>query len=161
MGRYLDSPWARPISLSDAISLVARVRESAERGARHGLEALASVLPMPIVAITLRACPELPPSIEERIADNHAQTMADSVMYREALASAARERGWAVRWYDRDRVLGQAATARGVEDIQPLLNALGRRLGPPWQAKHKLAAAAAIAAWCEPSRPASPFAPCR
>ena len=34
-------------------------------------------------------CPELPPTTEARIADNRAQTFADSVMSREALAAAA------------------------------------------------------------------------
>lgn len=38
MGRYRNSPWAREISLAEAIELVQRVRESATRGARaiHG-----------------------------------------------------------------------------------------------------------------------------
>ena len=31
-------------------------------------------------------------------------------------------------------------------DIAPLLRDMGRAIGPPWQAAHKLAAAAAIAA---------------
>jgi hypothetical protein len=146
MGRYSESPWARPISLPDAISLVERVRASAERGARDALETLANAILVPIVSVALRVCPELPPTIEERIADNRAQTMADSVMYREALAGAASTRGWSVYWYDRDQVLAEAATALGREDIEAFLQALGRKLGPPWQAKHKLAAAAAIAA---------------
>lgn len=41
VGRYLNSPWARAISLTDALALVERVRESAARGAREDLEALA------------------------------------------------------------------------------------------------------------------------
>lgn len=67
-------------------------------------------------------------------------------MYREALASAAEARGWSVHWYDRERVFHDAAVALGREDIDVLLNAMGRSIGPPWQAKHKLAAAAALAA---------------
>lgn len=146
LGRYLDSAWARPISLPEAVTLVGRVRQSAERGARRGLEALAQVVAAPIASISLRACPALPATIEERISDNRAQTQADSVMYREALAVAALARGWSVHWYDRDRVFQEAATALGRDDIDGLLHALGKKLGPPWQAKHKLAAAAAIAA---------------
>src|ERR1700722_7805349 len=38
IGRYADSPWARPISLADAVALVERVRESAALGARASLE---------------------------------------------------------------------------------------------------------------------------
>ncbi|HET7132517.1 MAG TPA: hypothetical protein VFJ95_09730, partial [Gammaproteobacteria bacterium] len=85
-------------------------------------------------------------TVEERIADNRAQTVADTVMYRQALAAAAEARGWAVHWYDRDRVFGEAAAALGVKDVDALLKELGRAAGPPWQAKHKLAAAAALAA---------------
>jgi hypothetical protein len=87
----------------------------------------------------------LPPTTEERIADNRAQTFADSVMYREALAAAAEAHGWSVHWYHRERVFRDAAAALGCEDINAFLSTMGRSLGPPWQAKHKLAAAAALA----------------
>ncbi len=146
VGRYLDSPWAREISLADAVALVERVRASAARGARDGLEALAAAVPMPIASITIRVCPELPPTTEERITDHRAQTMADSVMYREALATAAGARGWSVCWYDRDAVFRDAATTLGCEELDTFLREMGRSIGPPWQARHKLAAAAAIAA---------------
>jgi hypothetical protein len=146
VGRYLSTPGARALSLADAVALVERVRASAACGAREGLEALAAMMSVPIASIAIRACPELPPTIEERIADNRAQTVADSVMYREALAAAAEARGWSVHWYDRDRVFEDAAAALGREDIDAFLHAMGRSIGPPWQAKHKLAAAAALAA---------------
>lgn len=87
VGRYLNSPWARTISLADAVALVERVRASAARGAR----------------------------------------------------------GWSVHWYDREAVFRDAAATLGCEDIDAFLHAMGRSIGPPWQAKHKLAAAAAIA----------------
>ncbi len=146
VGRYRDSPWAREISLPEAIELVGKVRESAARGARDHLEALAAAVPVPIVGIAIRLCPELPPTVEERITDNRAQTVADSVMYREALATAAEARGWSVYWYDRGRVFREAAAALGCDDVDASLLAMGRSIGPPWQAKHKLAAAAALAA---------------
>ena len=72
--------------------------------------------------------------------------VADAVMYREALASAAEARGWMLHWYDREYVLRDAAAVVGREDIHAFLSAMGRAVGPPWQADHKLAAAAAIAA---------------
>ena len=150
VGRYRNSPWAREISLAEAIELVERVRESAGRGARESLEALAAAVPVPITRIALRICPGLPPTTEERIMDNRAQTVADSVMYRQALASAAEARGWSVHWYDREEVFSEAATALGGEDIKAVLSAMGRAAGPPWQAKHKLAAAAALAALHQP-----------
>jgi hypothetical protein len=146
VGRYSNSPWARPISLADAVALVERVREAAARGARESLEALAAAVTVPIASIALRVCPKLPPTIEERIADNRAQTVADSVMYRESLARAAEARGWSVHWYDRECVFRDAAVALGRDDVDAFLRTMGRSIGPPWQAKHKLAAAAAIAA---------------
>jgi len=146
VGRYLNSPWARPISLADAVALVKRVHESAARGARESLAALAATVPLPIACIAIRVCPALPPTIEERIADNRAQVVADSVMYREALAVEAGARGWSVYWYDRERVFEDAAAALGSDDVNSFLNTMGRSIGSPWQARHKLAAAAALAA---------------
>ena len=145
VGRYLKSPWARVIPLADAVALVERVRESATRGARESLEALAATVPVPIASIAIRVCPKLPPTTEERIADTRVANVADSVMYREALANAAEARGWSVHWYDREHVFRDAAVALGGEDIDAFLHAMGRSIGPPWQAKHKLAAAAALA----------------
>lgn len=152
VGRYLNTPGARPLSLAEAVTLVTRVRDSADRGARAGLDALAAAVPVPIASIALRVCPRLPPTIEARIADHRAQTVADSVMYREALAAAAEARGWSVHWYDRKQVSASAAAALGRDDVDAVLRAMGRSLGPPWQAAHKLAAAAALAA----SRPLPP-----
>jgi hypothetical protein len=146
VGRYLNSSWARPISLADAVALVEQVHESAARGAREGLEGLAAVLPVPIASIGIRACPALPPTTEERLTDSRAANVADSVMYRQALATAAEARGWTVCWYDRERVFHDAAKALGLEDVDAFLRAMGRPIGPPWQAKQKLAAAAALAA---------------
>jgi hypothetical protein len=154
VGRYLNTPWSRAISLADAVALVGRVRESAARGARESLEALAAALPVPIGSIAIRVCPELPPTTEERITDTRAASVADSVMYREALAAAAKERGWSVHWYDRERVFRDAAAALGRKDVDGFLHEMGRAIGPPWQAKHKLAAAAALAATGAP-RPAA------
>ena len=146
VGRYVNSPWARAISFPEAIALVERVREAAVRGARDGLETLAAAVPMSIGRIAIRVCPKLPPTTEERITDTRAANVADSVMYREALATAAAARGWSVHWYDRDRVFPDAAAALGVRNVEAFLHAMGRSIGPPWQAKHKLAAAAALAA---------------
>ena len=145
VGRYLQSSWSQAISLPDAVALVDRVREAAARGARESLEALAEAVPVPIANIAIRVCPRLPPSTEERIADTRAANVADSVMYREALAAAAEARGWSVHWYDAKRVFREAAAALGREDVEAFLRAMGRSVGPPWQARHKLAAAAALA----------------
>jgi hypothetical protein len=146
VGRYLNSPWARPISLPDAVALIKRVHAAAAQGARESLDALAAAMAVPIATIAIRVCPQLPPTIEERIADNRAQVVADSVMYREALAAAAQARGWRVHWYERERVFRDAAAVLGCKDVAPVLIAMGRSIGAPWQARQKMAAAAAIAA---------------
>jgi hypothetical protein len=152
VGRYLNTPGARALSLADAVALVGRVRASAACGAREGLAVLAAAVPVPIAIIAIRRCPPLPPTTEARIADHRAQTFADSVMYREALAAAAQERGWSVHWYDRAQVFDDAAAALGLEEVDTFLHAMGRSVGSPWQAKHKLAAAAALAALTHISR---------
>jgi hypothetical protein len=146
VGRYADSPWARPTLLADAVALVERVHAAAARGASESLEALAAALPMPIASIAIRVCPTLASTIEQRIADTRAANVADSVMYRQALATAAQARGWSVHWYDRAQVFGLAAKALGLQDVDAALREMGRAIGPPWRAAHKLAAAAAIAA---------------
>lgn len=149
VGRYRDSPGARELSLAEAVALVERVRAASEQGARRVLETLSQSLRHPIGAIALRQRPPLPATIEDCILDNRAQTVADSVMYRTALARAAEGRGWSVSWYDRERVFGDAARVLGT-DIDAFLRAMGRSAGPPWQARHKLAAAAAIASAARP-----------
>jgi hypothetical protein len=164
VGRYLK-PDRRPLPLADVVTLVDRVREAAERGAREELDALASAIYVPIVRIAIRECPPLPLTTEARIRDNRAQTYADSVMYRQSLAAAAEARGWTVRWYNRDRVFDAAAralqrenpaatplgpraeTLAKADDIAAVLAAIGKSAGPPWQASHKLAAAAALASF--------------
>jgi hypothetical protein len=144
VGRYANSAWARKISLPDAIKLVERVHEAAARGACESLESLAAAAPVDTIAI--RVCPKLPETIEQRIRDTRAANVADSIMYRQALAIAAEARGWAVYWYERDSVFDSAkATLKG-KDPDSFLSALGKSIGPPWQAIHKLATAAALAA---------------
>jgi len=144
VGRYANSAWARKISLPDAIKLVERVHEAAARGARESWESLAAAAAVDTIAI--RVCPKLPETIEERIRDTRAANVADSIMYRQALATAAEARGWGVYWYERDSVFDRAkATLKG-KDLDSFLSALGKSIGPPWQAIHKLATAAALAA---------------
>lgn len=141
MGRYLNSPGARPLSLAEAVALVERVAASAGRGSTEALARLESEVHLPVTCIALRACPALPAAIEDRIADHRAQTMADSVMYRQALAAAATAKGWSVFWYDRARI---QALERG--PLSDVVQTMGRAAGPPWRAAHKLAATAALVA---------------
>src|SRR5258706_10790184 len=134
------------LPIDEAVALVERVRVSAERHAKLGLEAVAMTLPGRIDGVALRQCPVLPPTIAERIKDYRAQNVADWVMYRKALAAAAEARGWGVHWYDAKKVLDAANEALGIEDIDAHFVQLRRSIGPPWGKDHKVAMAAAIVA---------------
>jgi hypothetical protein len=84
------------------------------------------------------------PTIAERIKDYCAQNVADWVMYRTALASAAEARGWRVHWYDAESVLGPARRALRVENLDAHFIHVRRAVGSPWDKDHELAMAAAI-----------------
>lgn len=137
---------AQLLAIDEAVALIARVRQSAEARAVAGLEALARELPAKIAGISMRVCPPIPDSVEERLSSYRAQNVADTVMYRDALALAARERGWGVHWYDARRVHSDAARALGRPTIDDLLVKTRAALGPPWHKDHRMAMAAAIAA---------------
>src|SRR5579864_20929 len=134
------------LPLDEAVALVERVRVSAERHAKLGLEAVAMTVPGHILGVALRQCPELPPTIAERISDYRAQNVADWVMYRKALAAAAEARGWPVHWYDSKSVMGAARQALRVEDLDAHFLEIRKAVGPPWNNDHKLAMAAAVVA---------------
>jgi hypothetical protein len=134
------------LPLPEAIALVERVRASALTFAAAALEAIAVSVPATIIGIALRKYPPLPPTIAERIANYQAQCAADGVMYRDALAQAARDRGWLVQWYDPKRIMEQAAQALELTSIDELLDKTGAVLGTPWQKDHRVAMASAIAA---------------
>ncbi|HYL86895.1 MAG TPA: hypothetical protein VE263_21905 [Candidatus Angelobacter sp.] len=131
------------LPLDEAVELVERVRVSAERHAVLALDAVAITVPR-ILGVALRECPQLPPTIAERIKDYRAQNVADWVMYRQALAAAADARGWPVHWYNAKSVLGAAGRALRVEDFDVHFLQMRRAIGPPWSKDHKLAMAAAI-----------------
>ena len=137
---------AQRLPIEEAVALVQRVQASAERHAKRVLETMATALPGRIAGIALRHCPELPPTIAERIQDYWAQNNADWIMYRKALAAAAEARGWAVHWYDAKKVFGEAAKALGIKDLDAHFAQLRKSIGAPWGQDHKLAMAAAIVA---------------
>jgi hypothetical protein len=128
------------------VALVERVRRSAEACSKARLEELATTLATRIDRIALRARQPLPPAIAERISNYRASNVADWVMYREALASAATAMGWLVHWFDTKRVFADAARVLDLKTIDDLLEETGAALGPPWQQDHRLAMAAAISA---------------
>jgi hypothetical protein len=133
------------LPLDEAVALVERVRVSAEKHAVLALDAVAMAVPR-ILGIALRKCPQLPPTIAERIKDYRAQNVADWVMYRKALASAAEARLWPVHWYDAKSVSGAASRALRVENFDAHFLQMRKAVGSPWNNDHKLAMAAAIVA---------------
>ena len=135
---------AQLLPMDRAVALVERVRASAERHAVRALDGVAAAVPH-VLGVALRICPPLPPTIAERIKDHRARNLADWVMYRQALASAAEARGWPVYWYDAKKVLGLASRALH-ENFDDYFLKMRKELGPPWNQDHKLAMAAAILA---------------
>ena len=134
------------LPLHEAVALVERVRASAERHAKLGLDAVAMTVPGSILGVALRQCPELPPTIAERIKNYRAHNVADWVMYRKALAAAAEARGWAVHWYEARKVFDAASKALHIKDLDAHFVQLKRSVGAPWGKDHKVAMAAAIVA---------------
>src|SRR4029077_8301886 len=126
------------LPLDEAVELVERVRVSAERHAVLALDAVTTAVPR-ILGVALRPRHPFQSTIAERLKDYRAQNVADWVMYRTALASAAEARGWPVHWYDAKRVLG-------VENLDERFLQMRKTVGPPWNQDHKLAMAAAIVA---------------
>jgi len=134
------------LPMDTAVALVERVRVSAEKHAALALNAVAGAVPH-IIGIALRECQPLPPTIPERIKDYRARNVADWVMYRRAIASAAENKSWLVHWYDSKTVLRSAGDALHVASFDAHFREMRSSLGPPWNNDHKLAMAAALASF--------------
>lgn len=146
MPKYPYHHEAQTLPLEEALDLIERVRGSALHFARLGLDALARELSAGIHGVALRECPALPPTVSERIRNYRAQNVADSVMYRQALAEAAVARGWGVHWYSPKTVIEEAGGLLRVKSMDDYFLRMRKSLGPPWGRDHKLAMAAAIVA---------------
>ena len=135
---------AQRLPLNEAVALIERVRASAEKHAALALDAVSTAVPN-VLGVALRKCPPLPSEIAEQIKDYRSQNVADWVMYRQALASAAEARGWPVHWYDAKNVF-DAATEALHERFDAHFLRVRKAIGPPWNQDHQLAMAAAVAA---------------
>jgi hypothetical protein len=134
------------LPIDEAVALVEKVRDSADRHAILALDAVATALRVHIVGIALRECPPLPPTIAERITNYRARNVADWVMYRRALAGAAEARDWNVHWYNAKTVFDAARGVLQVDDLATHFQQIRRSIGPPWTKDHQLAMAAASVA---------------
>jgi hypothetical protein len=134
---------SRRLDVPATTALVAKVRASVVRATSVALDELATVLPEPVVSISLRVWPpDFPDDIAvQRRAPYEAR--ADATMYRQVLAELAHDRGWNVHLYSARDVLGQAASMLA-ERADEVLYGPRATLGPPWTKDHRTALAATI-----------------
>jgi hypothetical protein len=127
LSKYPHHVDGQKLPLKAAVQLVATVKRSARAEAKARLEELGAELN--VNALALRALPTLPATVEARLSDTRAKNVADSVMYREALAAAAQSLGIRVHWYEEKKLKADA-----------------RSPGRPWTKDHRVAMAAALSA---------------
>ncbi len=135
------------VDLDDAgvEALVAQVRASSERATAEALDRLTADVDQPILSMSLRAWPADFPTDITIIRRVPHEARADSVMYRQVLAEAADERGWAQHRFDARTVEAEVRALLG-ERADDILIGPRRRLGPPWNKDHRMALAATILA---------------
>jgi hypothetical protein len=132
-----------PLGDRALFALVAEVRASVVRATSAGLDELAASLPEPIVSMSLRAWPADFPdeiAVQRRVPY---ESRADAIMYRQVLAQLARNRGWAVHFYNARCVEDEAVRILG-ERGHEVLHGPRAALGPPWSKDHRMALAATI-----------------
>jgi hypothetical protein len=133
------------LDLAQATALVAEVRASAGRATARALDELAADLPAPVTSISLRTWPtDFPEDIQVQLRVPW-EARADAVMYRQILADAAGERGWAIHLYDAKRAEADAAAVLGAR-ADEILHGPRAALGPPWAKDHRVALAATVLA---------------
>jgi hypothetical protein len=142
-GPHLLHRSSEPVDDNALATLVADVRASVVRAASAALDELATALPEPIVSMSLRAWPaDFPVDVRVQRRVPY-ESRADSVMYCQVLAELARERGWAVQFYNAKDVEDQALRILG-ERAHAVLHGPRATLGPPWSKDHRMALAATI-----------------
>ncbi len=134
---------SRRLDVAATAALVEEVRASVVRATTSALDEIATAVPGPIVAISLRSWPpDFPGDIAvQRRAPWEAR--ADAIMYRRVLAEVALKRGWEVCFYAAKDVVGQAVSMLAARADQ-VLQGPRATLGPPWTKDHRMALAATI-----------------
>lgn len=126
-------------------ALLAEVRASAERATAAALDTLADDVAGPIASLSLRDWPADFPTDLATLRRNPFEAQADSVMYREVLASEAQRRGWQDHRFDAKTVESDAAAVLGTR-ADDVLYGPRQHLGPPWNKDHRIALAATVLA---------------
>jgi hypothetical protein len=132
-----------------AEALVERVTRAATAGAAAALRAISDDVAAghEVVALTLRADgSDLPAGVAEVLASHTLMHAAEGALFRDALAEAAAGLDLSVARHLRGEADVEARAALGVDraDLDAVLRAWGRDLGPPWRKEHREAAAAAL-----------------
>ena len=131
-------------------ALIGRVRTAAERYAEDAFASLVESVRAHcrLTALAHRAPRPLPPTLDGILDSYTATLIADPEMYLAAVSRAAGLAGIPVVTFARGREVEAAADALGVDTdaVDAFLKGLRASLGPPWQADHRTAAAAAIGA---------------
>ncbi len=144
-GPHLLHRSSEPLSDDALTTLVAEVRASVVRATSTTVDELVASSPEPVVSMSLRAWSADFPNdiaIQRRVPY---ESRADSVMYCQVLAEAARERGWVVHLYNAKEVENEAVRILG-KRAEEVLQGPRATLGPPWSKDHRTALAATIVA---------------
>ena len=141
---------AQTLDRPAAAELIGRVRAAIDVRAAAALRDLRQSVSAHcrLQVLAHRALRPLPPTLDEILDSRPATLIADSEMYVDALSGAARRCDLEVATCARGTETEAAARAlgAGAGEVVGFLKGLRATLGPPWQADHRAAAAAALAA---------------
>ena len=141
---------AQALDRPAAAELIGRVRAAVDARAAAALRDLEQSLRprCRLAALAHRTPRPLPPTLDGILDSRPATLIADAEMYLVALGRAAGECGLPVATCARGTEMEAAARAlgAGAGEVEAYLRGLRASLGPPWQADHRTAAAAALAA---------------
>jgi len=138
------------LDLDATAPMVAEVEASVAEATAAVLAALAAAAEGHgrLRAVGLVGHPNDVPPLEQVMASHMLLHVAEGELYRNALDEAARERGLVVAMVSPKRPVADAAFEVGLseEQLERTLKGLRADLGAPWQADHRAATAAALAA---------------
>jgi glycine/D-amino acid oxidase-like deaminating enzyme len=134
---------SKSLDLEATAALLVEVRASVARAAAAALDELAAA--GPIESLSLRTWPpDFPGDLAGGVRVPW-EARADPLMYRQIVAAAAEDRGWAVHRYDAKDVEGRAGRLLG-DRAEEVLHGPRARLGAPWARDHRVALAATVLA---------------
>ena len=141
---------AQDLPPAKAALLVREVHDAVDTLTELVLEELAGVAEPhgKLVAVGVTGFPRDVPVLEKVLASHALLHLAEGELYRGAICDAAADRGCTVVPIHPKHGIRETAHALGVapEPFAQRLTALRAELGAPWQADHRLATAAALAA---------------